>query len=57
MNGCEYCVAAHNVIAEMQKVPSAVVDAIRNDQPIADPKLEALPGGTEIKCRIAQGAT
>lgn len=41
-NGCEYCVAAHSVIAEMQKVPSAVVDAIRNGRPIADPKLEVL---------------
>lgn len=41
-NGCEYCVAAHSVIAGMQKVPGDVVEAIRNDRPIADPKLEAL---------------
>lgn len=41
-NECHYCMAAHSVIAEMQKVPQDVVDAIRNDEPIADVKLEAL---------------
>lgn len=41
-NQCHYCMAAHSVIAEMQKVPQDVVDAIRNDNPIADVKLEAL---------------
>lgn len=41
-NECRYCVAAHSVIAGMQKVPAQVVEAIRTDQPIADPRLEAL---------------
>lgn len=41
-NNCEYCVAAHSVIAGMQKVPPEVVDAIRRGVAIADPKLEAL---------------
>jgi uncharacterized peroxidase-related enzyme len=41
-NGCEYCVAAHSVIAQMQKVPDEVVQAIRDGAPIADRKLEAL---------------
>lgn len=41
-NGCEYCVAAHSVIAAMQRVPADVVEAIRRDTPIADGKLEAL---------------
>jgi uncharacterized peroxidase-related enzyme len=41
-NGCEYCIAAHSVIAGMQKVPDDVVQAIRNGRPIADKKLEAL---------------
>lgn len=41
-NGCEYCVAAHSVIAAMQKVPNDVVHSIRDGEPIADPKLEAL---------------
>lgn len=41
-NGCEYCVAAHTVIAGMQKVPADVVAAVRSGGPIGDPKLEAL---------------
>ncbi len=41
-NGCEYCVAAHSVIAAMQKVPPDVVQAIRDGKPIADRKLDAL---------------
>ena len=41
-NECDYCMASHSVIASMQKVPADVIHAIRNDQPIADTKLEAL---------------
>jgi uncharacterized peroxidase-related enzyme len=41
-NDCAYCVAAHTVIAGMQKVPGGVVEAIRDGRPIADAKLEAL---------------
>ncbi len=41
-NGCKYCIAAHSVIAGMQKVPSDVVGAIRAGKPIVDPRLEAL---------------
>ncbi len=41
-NECHYCVAAHSAVAELQKVPAQVIDAIRDDRPIADNKLEAL---------------
>lgn len=41
-NGCTYCVAAHSVIAGMQQVPAAVIEALRDGQPIADARLEAL---------------
>jgi len=41
-NECTYCVAAHSTIAQMQSVPNDVVQAIRNDQLIADTKLESL---------------
>ncbi len=41
-NGCHYCVAAHSVIAAMEKVPNEAIEAIRNGKPIPDPKLEAL---------------
>jgi len=41
-NECRYCVAAHTVVAGMQKVPADVIEAIREDRPILDEKLEAL---------------
>ncbi len=41
-NGCAYCVAAHTVIAGMQRVPGEVVEAIRHGAPLVDPKLQAL---------------
>ncbi|PIR19203.1 MAG: carboxymuconolactone decarboxylase [Elusimicrobia bacterium CG11_big_fil_rev_8_21_14_0_20_64_6] len=41
-NGCEYCVAAHTVIASMQKVPADVAASVRSGGPIGDRKLEAL---------------
>lgn len=42
VNGCEYCVAAHTVIASMQKVPSEVVASVREGGPVSDGRLEAL---------------
>ena len=45
-NHCEYCMAAHSVIARMQSVPDAVVEALRDGHAIADTKLEALRGLT-----------
>lgn len=42
-NHCTYCVAAHSMIArQMVKVDPAVVDALREGQPLPDRKLEAL---------------
>ncbi|MCC7428693.1 MAG: carboxymuconolactone decarboxylase family protein [Alphaproteobacteria bacterium] len=41
-NDCEYCIAAHSVISQMQKVPDDVVQAIRAGRPISDTKLDAL---------------
>ena len=41
-NECNYCMAAHSTIAGMQNVPDAIVEAIRNGDPIPDDKLEAL---------------
>lgn len=39
---CHYCMAAHTTTAGMMGVDAAVVDAIRNDRPIDDTRLEAL---------------
>lgn len=41
-NGCEYCMAGHTVLSGMAKVPGDVVQAIREGQPVADARLEAL---------------
>lgn len=48
LNGCTYCMAAHTTISQMAKVPSDVIAALRNNTPIADPKLEALRTFTEV---------
>lgn len=42
LNGCTYCMAAHSVIAQGQDVPDDVIDALRNNTPFEDEKLEAL---------------
>ncbi len=39
---CTYCVAAHSAIADRNRVPTEVTDAIRAGEPIADPRLQAL---------------
>lgn len=41
-NECTYCVGVHSALADMQKVPTEVTDAIREDRPIPDARLEAL---------------
>ena len=47
-NGCDYCIAAHSVIADTQsKVPRHVTDAIRAGAPISDPQLNALATFTQ----------
>lgn len=42
LNGCEYCVAAHSTVSQMQKVPADVIEALRDGTQIADLKLQAL---------------
>lgn len=42
MNGCAYCMAAHTTLSQMGGVSEDVIDALRNNTPISDPKLEAL---------------
>lgn len=41
-NSCGYCMAAHTAIAGMQGVPEDVIQALRENTPIKDKKLEAL---------------
>ncbi|MEO9952974.1 carboxymuconolactone decarboxylase family protein [Nonlabens sp.] len=41
-HGCHYCVPAHTGIAQMMKVDDSITEALRNETPLADSKLEAL---------------
>ena len=51
-NGCEYCVAAHSVIADTSsKVAKGVTDAIRNGSQVPDAKLGALTEFTRAMLR------
>lgn len=41
-NECHFCMAAHTGTAKLQGVSDAVIEALRNDTPLPDAKLEAL---------------
>jgi len=48
-NQCDYCMAAHSVVADMiSKVPVEVTDAIRNGTSVPDKKLKALHDFTSV---------
>lgn len=41
-HACHYCVPAHTGIAHSMKVDGAIIDALRDETPLSDPRLEAL---------------
>jgi len=41
-HGCDYCMAAHSMTGRMTGLPDAAVDALREDRPLVDARLEAL---------------
>ena len=41
-HACHYCVPAHTGIAKMMKVDDAITEALRNETPLDNSKLEAL---------------
>lgn len=41
-NGCDYCVAAHTLSSKGAQLPDDVIEAVRNDRPISNSRLEAL---------------
>lgn len=47
-NQCSYCVAGHTAFAVAQNVSAEVIEAVRNNQPIDDQKLEALNQFTRL---------
>ncbi|MCF2949102.1 carboxymuconolactone decarboxylase family protein [Paraglaciecola aquimarina] len=50
-HGCHYCVPAHTGIAHSMKVSPEVIEALRNEQPMPTPKLQALLDMTLIIVR------
>ena len=50
-NECHYCVAAHTGMAKSGRVDDAVIEAIREGDPITDDRLEALRVFTETVIR------
>jgi len=45
-NGCHYCVPAHTGIAHMMKVDASITEALRNQTPLENAKLETLRATT-----------
>lgn len=45
-NRCHYCTAAHSMLMGMMKMPAEHIAALRDGEPLADAKLEALRGFT-----------
>lgn len=41
-NGCDYCMAAHSLVADMIGVPRQITDAIRDGEAIPDVRLQVL---------------
>lgn len=41
-NKCHYCMSIHSMAAKMYQVPDEIVEALRNNQPLNDSKLETL---------------
>jgi len=41
-NKCHYCMAIHSMVAQMYKLPSEMIQSLRSNQSLTDPKLESL---------------
>lgn len=42
LNDCDYCLAAHSYFGEKAGVPKEIVNALREERPLKEPRLEAL---------------
>lgn len=51
LNECEYCTAGHTYLARAAKLDEAAIQALRDSQPIADARLQALRGFAESVVR------
>jgi len=41
-HNCHYCVPAHTAVAKGMKIDDSITESLRNETPLANPKLEAL---------------
>lgn len=48
VNACHYCMAAHSMLATMEKMPDDILTALRDGTPLADGKLQALRHFAEV---------
>ncbi|MBB3232756.1 carboxymuconolactone decarboxylase family protein [Halomonas stenophila] len=49
LNGCEYCMSAHSMLADkVSQVPEAAIQALREDREIPDARLSALSRFTRV---------
>lgn len=51
LHGCEYCTAGHTFLSRKAGVPEDAIAALRDDTPIADPRLQALRSFAETVVR------
>lgn len=42
VNECDYCMAAHSLVAELKRVPAEIIDALRAGTTLPDARLDAL---------------
>lgn len=58
-NECEYCMSGHSALAAMAGLDADVIEALREDRPVPDPRLEALRGFaaavTRTRAKLAPG--
>lgn len=48
-NGCEFCIAGHSAIStKLVKMPTPILEALRQGTPLPEPKLEALAQFTRL---------
>lgn len=47
VNGCEYCVAAHTMVGKSAHLDDAVIEAVRNGEPIDNPRMATLHSFTK----------
>lgn len=56
-NSCHYCMAIHSMVGKMHKLPDAMIESLRTNQPLTDTKLEAFRQFTALLVKKRGWAT